>query len=59
MGAKGCLTMLEDDNDVHILFDFGQTKIKRLIAVRRYDNSHDEGPESDYYTSSYGNKKYI
>ena len=59
MGAKGCLTMLEDDNDVHILFDFGQTKIKRLIAVRRYDNSYDEGPESDYYTYSYGSKKYI
>ena len=38
MGAKGCLTQLEDDNDVHILFDFGQTKIKRLIAVRRYSD---------------------
>lgn len=40
MGAKGCLTLLKDDNDVHILFDFGQTKIKRLIAVRRYDKDN-------------------
>lgn len=37
MGAKGCLTLLEDKEDVHILFDFGQTKIKRMIAVHRPD----------------------
>lgn len=35
MGAKGCLSLLEDKEDVHILFDFGQTKIKRMIAVHR------------------------
>lgn len=34
IGAMGCLSQLVDGEDVHILFDFGQTKIKRLIAVR-------------------------
>lgn len=48
MGAKGCLSVLEDDNDVHILFDFGQTKIKRLISVRRYHN----GNENDFEGNS-------
>ena len=47
MGAKGCLSVLEDDNDVHIIFDFGQTKIKRLIAVRRYYNDSENDFEGD------------
>ena len=34
IGARGCLTQLEGDEDVHLLFDFGQTSMKRLIAVR-------------------------
>lgn len=57
MGAKGCLTLLEDDNDVHILFDFGQTKIKRLIAVRRY---YEENPDNNSVggTSDFLNKEY-
>lgn len=67
MGAKGCLTQLEDDNDVHILFDFGQTKIKRLIAVRRYcDYSHnvqhsineDKAVEEEGFTGDSFDKEY-
>ena len=49
MGAKGCLTVLKDDNDVHILFDFGQTKIKRLIAVRKYYSGGECDTEADFY----------
>lgn len=53
MGAKGCLTRLEDDNDVHILFDFGQTKIKRLIAVHRYSDVANNNPDNSYMSDSY------
>lgn len=53
MGAKGCLTVLEDDNDVHILFDFGQTKIKRLIAVRRYYSDNEDANENDSFDREY------
>ena len=53
MGAKGCLTLLEDDNDVHILFDFGQTKIKRLIAVRRYYNDRDNNRKDEAFDKEY------
>ena len=53
MGAKGCLTVLEDDNDVHILFDFGQTKIKRLIAVRRYYKDNEEDTADDSFDKEY------
>lgn len=45
IGTKGCLKQLKDNNDVHILFDLGQTKIKRMIAVKQYDengNSNDD-----------------
>lgn len=38
IGAKGCLTQLEGKEEVHILFDFGQTMMKRLIAVRRQED---------------------
>lgn len=41
IGAKGCLTQLEGEEDVHILFDFGQTMMKRLIAVRCCDGEDD------------------
>lgn len=34
IGARGCLTRIEGKEDVHILFDFGQTMMKRMIAVR-------------------------
>ena len=34
IGAKGCLTQIKDADDVQILFDFGQTMMKRMIAVR-------------------------
>ena len=53
MGAKGCLTVLEDDNDVHILFDFGQTKIKRLIAVRRYYNGNENNKDNDFFNDEF------
>lgn len=53
MGAKGCLTLLKDDNDVHILFDFGQTKIKRLIAVRRYYNDNFAVDEKDSFDNEF------
>ena len=34
VGARGCLSQIEDSDEVQILFDFGQTMMKRLIAVR-------------------------
>ena len=34
IGAKGCLTQIEDADEVQLLFDFGQTMMKRMIAVR-------------------------
>jgi len=34
IGAKGCLSQIKDADNVQILFDFGQTMMKRLIAVR-------------------------
>lgn len=34
IGAKGCLTQIKDADEVQILFDFGQTMMKRMIAVR-------------------------
>ncbi len=37
IGAKGCLSQIEDADDVQILFDFGQTMMKRMIAVRQSD----------------------
>lgn len=39
IGAMGCLTQVQGKEKVHILFDFGQTKIKRLIAVRENDRT--------------------
>lgn len=33
IGALGCLTEVMDDDKVHILFDLGQTKIKRVISI--------------------------
>lgn len=38
IGAKGCLSQLKDDKDVHIIFDLGQTKIKRLIAIKQQES---------------------
>lgn len=35
VGARGCLSQIKDDDEVQLLFDFGQTMMKRLIAVRR------------------------
>ena len=58
IGAKGCLTQLTDDNDVHILFDLGQTKIKRIIAVRRYQDHSVNDTTSEnitYENSTYEN----
>lgn len=34
VGARGCLTQIADADDVQLLFDFGQTMMKRMIAVR-------------------------
>lgn len=34
IGAKGCLSQIKDADDVQLLFDFGQTMMKRMIAVR-------------------------
>lgn len=34
IGAKGCLTQIADADEVQLLFDFGQTMMKRMIAVR-------------------------
>lgn len=34
VGARGCLTQIENADDVQLLFDFGQTMMKRMIAVR-------------------------
>ena len=34
VGAKGCITQIKEGGPVQILFDFGQTMIKRMIAVR-------------------------
>lgn len=33
IGAKGCLTQVTGDEKVHIVFDLGHTKIKKVIAV--------------------------
>lgn len=33
-GASGCLTQVEGNSPVHIVFDFGQTKVKRVIFVK-------------------------
>ncbi len=38
VGAKGCLSQIEDEDDVQLLFDFGQTMMKRMIAVRHSDD---------------------
>lgn len=38
IGAKGCLSQIADADDVHLLFDFGQTMMKRMIAVRGSDD---------------------
>lgn len=40
IGAKGCLAQIEDADEVQILFDFGQTMMKRLIAVRDSDEEY-------------------
>ena len=37
IGAKGCLAQIEQAGEVQLLFDFGQTMMKRLIAVRDED----------------------
>ena len=42
IGAKGCLSRIENPDEVQILFDFGQTMMKRLIAVRHEDNEEYE-----------------
>lgn len=42
VGARGCLTQLEGKEDVHILFDFGQTMMKRMIAVRHSEDEEYE-----------------
>ena len=34
VGAKGCLTQITERGEVQLLFDFGQTMMKRMIAVR-------------------------
>ena len=41
IGARGCLMQLEGKEEVHILFDFGQTMMKRLIAVRHRDDEEE------------------
>lgn len=51
IGAKGCLTQLEEKGEVQLLFDFGQTMMKRMIAVR------DE--EGDYALIKLPSKKSI
>lgn len=38
IGAKGCLSQIVDADEVQILFDFGQTMMKRMIAVRGSDD---------------------
>lgn len=35
IGALGCLTQVKDMADVQVVFDLGQTKIKRVIVVRK------------------------
>ncbi len=52
IGAKGCLSQIEDADDVQILFDFGQTMMKRMIAVRRSD-------EEEYTLINLPSKKSI
>ena len=52
IGAKGCLTQIEDDDDVQLLFDFGQTMMKRMIAVRPSD-------EEEYMLIKLPSKKSI
>lgn len=42
IGARGCLTQVEGTEKVHLLFDFGQTSMKRLIAVRHNDDEEQE-----------------
>ncbi|MBE5927367.1 MAG: hypothetical protein E7270_10435 [Lachnospiraceae bacterium] len=39
IGAKGCLTQITGDEKVHIVFDLGHTKIKRVIAVNENGNN--------------------
>ena len=41
VGAKGCLSQIKDDDDVQLLFDFGQTMMKRIIAVRHFDEEYE------------------
>ena len=41
VGAKGCLSQIKDDDDVQLLFDFGQTMMKRMIAVRHMDKEYE------------------
>lgn len=40
IGAKGCLAQVEHADEVQLLFDFGQTMMKRLIAVRGNANEY-------------------
>ena len=42
IGARGCLTQVAGTEDVHLLFDFGQTSMKRLIVVRHEDDEEQE-----------------
>lgn len=54
IGAKGCLTQIEEDKKVHILFDFGQTMMKRMIAVRCHeDNDKHTTFEGDSFDKEY------
>ena len=41
VGARGCLTQVEGKEEVHLLFDFGQTTMKRLIAVRNPEDKEE------------------
>ena len=40
VGAKGCLSQIENPDKVQLLFDFGQTMMKRMIAVRQSEKEY-------------------
>ena len=40
VGAKGCLSQIENPDKVQLLFDFGQTMMKRMIAVRNEEEEY-------------------
>lgn len=39
LGALGCLSEVKGTEKVHLLFDFGQTKIKRVISIKDGNNT--------------------